>query len=154
RERLFRLREDGSGVESKALTDLAPHWKRFTGWVSTAMAQERQALEAAGAAAGAADEADRAIVAPSGLKGKAALPPSRRAATTVNADAGEWAQRPGILPQEVHAYRWLLEDLRLALFVPDLGGVTVPASRLEQAWAQVVKAAQDAASGQGERPRR
>jgi hypothetical protein len=144
RERLLRLREDGSGVESKALADLAPHWKRWTGWVAQAMAKERQAAEQAGIAA--EDHADR-VATTGGTKGRVALPPARRAAPTVNLDAGEWALRPGILPPAVEQHRWLLEDLRLGLFVPDLGGGTVSPARLDQAWGLVVKTVQDSNTG-------
>ncbi len=144
RERLLRLREDGSGVESKALADLAPHWKRWTGWVAQAMAKERQAAEQAGIAA--EDHADR-VATTGGTKGRVALPPARRAAPTVNLDAGEWALRPGILPPAVEQHRWLLEDLRLSLFVPDLGGGTVSPARLDQAWGLVVKTVQDSNTG-------
>ena len=145
RERLLRLREDGSGVESKALTELAPHWKRWTGWVAQAMAKERIAAEQAGATP-SEDQADR-VASSGGPKGRVALPPARRAAPTVNLDAGEWSLRPGILPQPVEHYRWLLEELRISLFVPDLGGGTVSASRLDQAWSLVVKTVHDSNTG-------
>ena len=145
RERLLRLREDGSGIESKALAELAPHWKRWTGWVAQAMAKERHLAEQAGGTA-PEDQADR-VAASGGSKGRAALPPARRAAPSVNLDAGEWAMRPGMLPQAVEQHRWLLEELRMSLFVPDLGGGTVSPARLDQAWGLVVKTVQDSNTG-------
>ena len=151
RERLFRLREDGSGVESKSLQELSSRWKRFTGWIAQAMSKEKAALEHIGT--GHVEESDRALIAGGGNKGKSALPPARRAAPTVNSDAGEWSMRPGIMPGIVEQYRWLLEDFRIGLFVPDMGGSTVSASRIDQAWAAVVKAAEQAQEG-GPKPRR
>jgi hypothetical protein len=109
------------------------------------MAKERIAAEQAGATP-SEDQADR-VASCGGPKGRVALPPARRAAPTVNLDAGEWSLRPGILPQPVEHYRWLLEELRISLFVPDLGGGTVSASRLDQAWSLVVKTVHDSNTG-------
>ena len=53
---------------------------------------------------------------------KAPLPQARRAAPSVNLDAGEWAVAPGRMPPAVAEFRWALEELRLALFVPELAG--------------------------------
>ena len=130
RARLFALREEGSRVETDALAKFAPHWKRFTGWVAAAMSAERAALEAAGD--------DPAAPAPRPGKTKAPLPQARRAAPTVNLDAGEWAMQPGHLTPAVQHYRWLLEDLRVALFAPDLAaGAAITPGDLDQAWAKV-----------------
>ncbi|MBY0312726.1 MAG: ATP-dependent RNA helicase HrpA [Phycisphaerales bacterium] len=109
RQRLFALREEGSGTEKPALEKFGPYWKRFTGWVATQMSAERA-------------RADAAIQAPAApaTKTKAPLPQARRAAPTVNLDAGEWAMLPGALSPAVEAYRWALEELRLTLFVPEL----------------------------------
>ncbi|CAG0983531.1 ATP-dependent RNA helicase HrpA [Phycisphaerales bacterium] len=107
RERLFGLREGGSHSETAALQAVLPHWKRFTGWVARAMsAQRERAAELEEAAAKSARTA------------KSPLPQARRAAPTVNLDAGEWAITPGNLPKAVEEYRWALEELRAAAFGP------------------------------------
>ncbi|XVJ59576.1 MAG: ATP-dependent RNA helicase HrpA [Tepidisphaera sp.] len=111
RARLLGLREDGSGAEKQLLEQYLPHWKKFTGWVAAAMSKEREAEEAGAALA---------------TKTKAALPQSRRAAPTVNLDAGAWAMQPGKLPAAVEKYRWALEELRLAMFAPELAGKNAP----------------------------
>ncbi|MGH7130566.1 MAG: ATP-dependent RNA helicase HrpA [Phycisphaerales bacterium] len=126
RERLFKLREDGSGAETAALAQVSPPWKRFTGWVARAMSEERAAATQAGEAA---------VKCATG-KGKNPLPAARRAAPTVNLDAGEWAMQPGRLPAEVEAYRWALEELRVALFAPEMGGATT-VKKLDELWAKV-----------------
>jgi ATP-dependent helicase HrpA len=111
RARLLGLREDGSGAEKQLLEQYLPHWKKFTGWVAAAMSREREAEEAGAALA---------------TKTKAALPQSRRAAPTVNLDAGAWAMQPGKLPAAVEKYRWALEELRLAMFTPELASKNAP----------------------------
>jgi len=163
RERLFALREDGSGVESRALVELAPKWKRWTGWVASKMAAERASVTVEGTLRGVArSDPDRALVAvkagagkpgagatgedEGGLRARAALPNARRAAPTVNADAGDWAAQAGVLPAAVDRYRWLLEEYRLSLFAPALvQGVTVQAAAVDEAWARVVREANETA---------
>lgn len=109
RQRLFALREDGSGAEKQLLDQFLPHWKKFTAWVAAAMSAERAA-------------SDPDAPAKPGASKKAPLPQARRAAPTVNVDAGDWAMAPGRLPPAVAEFRWALEELRLAMFVPDLAG--------------------------------
>jgi ATP-dependent helicase HrpA len=113
RARLFALREDGSKAETDALRAFAPHWKRFTGWVAHAMAAER----AAQTDAGTTPQPGK----PTAPR-KAPLPQTRRTGAAVNVDAGEWAAQPGNLPPPITAYRWALEDLRVAMFTPTLAG--------------------------------
>jgi ATP-dependent helicase HrpA len=109
RERLFALREDGSGAEKQLLEKFLPHWKKFTAWVAAGMSAEREFEPASPAG-------------DSRGKTKSALPQAKRAAPTVNADAGAWAMSPGRLPTAVERYRWALEEWRLVLFTPDLAG--------------------------------
>ncbi|MBN8645750.1 MAG: DUF3418 domain-containing protein, partial [Planctomycetes bacterium] len=131
RERLFRLREDGSGAETELLNRFAPHWKRFTGWVAQRLSADRVAAEQAMAEQA---EAARKVAASS----KAPLPQARRAAPRVNLEAGEWAMQPGALPPEVEAYRWALEDARVTLFAPELaGGTKVTLEQLDSLWKKV-----------------
>jgi len=134
--RLTKLREDGSPREARALSELAPHWKRFTAWVAH-HAAEAKAREAD---AGPAEEPDPSASAPPSGKGKAAvaLPPARRAAPVVPTEAAAWAARPGSLPPPVAAYRWLLEEFRVSLFAQELG-TAQPASakRLDDLWSKV-----------------
>lgn len=133
-QRLGQLREDGSGSESAALAAMAPHWKRFTGWVSRRMSAESARAQAEGRSA------EQPAV-PRG--GKAPLPQARRAAPRVNLDAGAWAASPGAMPPEVEAYRWAAEELRLALFVPELSRPAGPgpaggwAARCDELWRRV-----------------
>ena len=101
----------GEIAEKQLLEQYLPHWKKFTGWVAAAMSREREAEEAGAALA---------------TKTKAALPQSRRAAPTVNLDAGAWAMQPGKLPAAVEKYRWALEELRLAMFTPELASKNAP----------------------------
>ncbi len=105
-ERLARLREDGSGVETDALAAITPVWKKFTGWVARAMASA--------ADVDASASADKA----GGAKGrsKAALPSNRRTVATVNVDAGVWALQPGALPEPVARLRWGVEQARVRVF--------------------------------------
>ena len=120
RQRLLNLREDGSGAETRALAAISPWHKRFTGWVARAMTAERQRDQAAGASA------------TTSVKPRGGMPLSRRAAPTVNADAGLWAMQPGALPVEVDALRWAIEEFRVAMFAPELGGASAPdVKRLE-----------------------
>jgi ATP-dependent helicase HrpA len=130
RQRLFSLREDGSGVETKALAELAPRWKRFTGAVAGAMSAER--------AAGQDVPREKADIG-KGLKERPALPNARRAAPSINADGGEWAMQPGVVPAPVERYRWSLEEFRLGLFAPATGGVTVTASKIDDLWNAALK---------------
>ncbi len=126
RLRLLNLREDGSRPELELIDRFAPHWKRFTAWVAAAMSAQRAA-----AAHGEGPEAP----APAGgsRKGAAPLPQARRAAPSVNLDAGEWAMQPGRLPPAIEQYRWALEELRLAIFVPELGG-DIAIADIEKLW--------------------
>jgi ATP-dependent helicase HrpA len=122
-ERLLAMREEGRDANLGPLKVIAPHWKRYTAWVANAMSQERRAQPA--------DEP----AAPSGGKGKPALPNARRAAPTVNTDAGEWAFAPGRVPAPVESYRWGVEDLRVALFAPPLAGGHAPKpADLDRLW--------------------
>lgn len=111
RERLFRLREDGSGVEKPALAKFAPYWKRYTAFVATAMSRERVTSTDAGETPKSASG-----------KSKAPLPQTRRTGQTVNVDAGEWTLVPGNLSAPAEQYRWILEDARISVFTPELGG--------------------------------
>lgn len=130
RDRLFRLREDGSGAETELLARFAPHWKRFTGWVAQRMSVERSAGEHA---------PDRDTPTPSPVastgKSKAPLPPARRAAPRVNLEAGEWAMQPGSLTPAVQAFRWALEEARVGLFAPELASQpSVTLADLDTLW--------------------
>lgn len=111
RQRLLSLREDGSGNEKELLAEFGPLWKKYTAWVASAMSAERARAEAAGEATAKGSV---------GKGGKTPLPQARRAAPTVNVDAGAWAMMPGRLPPGVEAYRWALEELRLSMFAPEL----------------------------------
>jgi hypothetical protein len=87
------------------------------------MAEERGRLE---------EDAAKPAPAPTG---KAPLPQARRAAPSVNLDAGEWAMQPGRLPPGVEAYRWMLEEFRLALFAPALSvKPALTAGELDALW--------------------
>lgn len=112
RERLLNLREDGSKSESGAIAAIAPHWKRFTGWVASA------AKEAASETETQARDCAEAAPAPSN-KAKAPLPQAKRAAPTINLDAGEWAMRPGHLPPAIERYRWAIEEFRITQLAPE-----------------------------------
>lgn len=135
RERLFSLREEGSKVEQSALAAFSPHWKRYTGYIAQAMSRDRQKLEAAGESAPAPR---------GGPKTKAPLPQTRRTGAVINLDAGEWAMNSaaaGVLPPGVDAFRWSLEDLRVALFAPQLaasaGKPTITPADVERLWKAV-----------------
>jgi ATP-dependent helicase HrpA len=125
RHRLFvNLREDGSTGETKPLAEIAPHWKRFTAAVAAHLAAARRDAEAAPPASTTPTSPVRAT-----------LPNSRRAAPTINTDAGLFALRPGTLPPPLLAYRWALEEFRLALFAPDLAKSPPSSKRLDDLWA-------------------
>ncbi len=129
RERLLSLREDGSKAETQALQKFLPHWKRFTGWVATAMS-------AAKAAADPTESETRSVT--TSAKSKAPLPQTRRTGASVNLDAGAWAMQPGHLTPEVEAYRWALEDLRVSLFAPQLAGkAPMTEEQVSKLWAKV-----------------
>lgn len=116
-ERLLAMREDGSKANLEPLRVLLPYWKRWTQVVATVMSEERRLAEAAGGATEAA-----AV----GSKARSALPQARRAAPTINTDAGEWAMQPGALAPAVERFRWAIEELRLTLLAPGLAsGMTV-----------------------------
>lgn len=135
RDRLLKLREDGSVVETEQLRLIGPHWKRFTGWVAAAMSRERKSLEVAMAAGG--ERGESLEPGKSGAR-KGPLPMSRKAAAIVNTDAGAWAMQPGRLPAALESYRWMLEDYRVALFAPEmLSGPAVTAKMLDELWARV-----------------
>jgi ATP-dependent helicase HrpA len=124
RSRLLTLREDGKGSETSSLATFGPHWKRFTGWAAQRMAEQRAAQESA------PGDPARAKKPP--------LPRARRAAPSVNLEAGDWAMQPGHLTKAALAYRWALEEHRLALFAPDLSaGATFSAKKLDELWAKV-----------------
>jgi ATP-dependent helicase HrpA len=132
RERLLTLREEGSQIESGALAAIAPHWKKFTGWVAGAMGEERATAENTG------------TTTPSGPKSgktKAPLPQAKRAAPTVNVDAGEWAMRPGNLPTPIARYRWAVEEFRVAVLDPSRALKPAPAA------AELARMASDLTAG-------
>ncbi|MBL8747002.1 MAG: ATP-dependent RNA helicase HrpA [Phycisphaerae bacterium] len=125
RERLLSLREDGKGAETEALRLFLPHWKKFTGWVARAMSAGRALSESPEGTARASP------------RGKAPLPQAKRAAPSVNLDAGEWAMSPGNLPASVERYRWALEELRVALFSPsDADKNAVALKEVQRLWAE------------------
>ncbi|GJQ29306.1 MAG: ATP-dependent helicase HrpA [Phycisphaerae bacterium] len=120
-ERLFGLREGGSSSETAALATVAPHWKRFTGWVARAQAAQRAAADAPAPAR------------PTNIK--APIPQTRRTAQVINLDAADWALQPGNLPQAVGEYRWALEEFRAALFGPQPPPKDAPApTALDALW--------------------
>jgi len=130
-DRLFSLRDDGMKANLDLMKQFAPHWKRLTGWVAVAMTTEREARER--------DQPGEPAAAkpPSGKPplAKSPLPQSRRAAPTVNLDAGDWAMQPGNLPPPVEQYRWALEHLRVALFVPTMAAPGAPSiAEIERLW--------------------
>jgi len=109
RERLFALREDGSGVEKEALALVQPRWKLLTAGVARAMSDEKKRLEAN--PEGAAAPQGKDVL----LRGQAPRHAAKRGAPVVNVDAGAWALRPE------HAWRFddartALEELRAAVF--------------------------------------
>jgi ATP-dependent helicase HrpA len=116
RQRLLNLREDGSGAETQLLATINPWHKRLTAWVSRAITAERQRAQAAGGPGGGG--AGVGVGAGGKARGGGAMPLSRRAAPTVNADAGLWALQPGALPAEMEVFRWAVEEFRLAVFSP------------------------------------
>lgn len=125
RARLFALREEGFRAETEALRRVAPHWKRFTGWVAARMSAERAAPEAG--ERGPGPEA-----------GRAPLPQARRAAPVVNIDAGAWAMRPGRLPAELERYRWAVEEARVLLFSAEPPqGWSARERELQELWSRV-----------------
>ncbi|HLO41474.1 MAG TPA: DUF3418 domain-containing protein, partial [Phycisphaerales bacterium] len=124
-DRLFSLREEGSKPELAILEKFEPHWKKFTAWVASAMSRERARLAEQGEAAGMAGVREP--------RSKSPLPQARRAAPTVNLDAGEWAMTPGNMPGVVAQYRWMLEELRLLLFTPELALGPLSIAEVERA---------------------
>ncbi|MFN9994174.1 MAG: ATP-dependent RNA helicase HrpA [Phycisphaerales bacterium] len=110
RERLFKLREDGSGVEKPSLAKFGPYWKKYTAFIATAMNRERAQATLEGEARKSPNTTS-----------KAPLPQTRRTGQTVNVDAGEWTLIPGNLPSQVEQYRWMLEEARIGAFTPELG---------------------------------
>ncbi len=144
-QRMVKLREEGSPREARALAEVAPAWKRFTGWVAAAhvraMALESERGEEAEAMSGGARDTHHAgKLAPTGKKGHA-LPPvrgKRRSVVAVPSDAAAWAALETSLPPAVRTYRWMLEEFRVSLFAQELGtAYTVSAKRLDEAWAKV-----------------
>lgn len=124
RERLFRLREDGSGVETAALKEVLPRWKRFTGLVAKRMSEQKVA------------DASQGLLARAALTKRPPLPGARRAAPKVNLEAGEWAMQVGSLSKPESDFRWSLEELRVACFAPELPARATPAS-VDAAWKKV-----------------
>ncbi len=116
RQRLLNLREDGSGAESEALAQLSPYHKRFTAYVARQLAIRQE--EAAAAVA----EGDHTAAMKSNTNLARAVPASRRAAPTINLDAGHYSLQPGSLSPAAENYRWALEEFRVALFAPTLLG--------------------------------
>ncbi len=134
KERLLSLREDGSGSDKDLMALFAPHWKKYTGWVAAAMSAQRQTTVPVAQTHTQTQTQTQARATPT----KAPLPQARRAAPTINLDAGEWAMQPGKLPAAVEQYRWALEEFRLALFAPPLAGKPpVTAARIESLWKAV-----------------
>ncbi len=136
--RLTKLREDGSPREARALAELAPHWKRYTGWVAR-HASAAKANEAEHATTDTYTDAPSTPSIKGGTaKGTLALPAARRAAPVVPTEAAAWAARPGELPQPLETYRWMLEEFRVSLFAQELGTAqTVSAKRLDEQWGKV-----------------
>ncbi len=130
KRRLETLRENGVASETKPLADLAPHWKRFTAWVNQGYTAAKAEADRA-----AAEGITTKAAAPA-AKGKAAIPSGRakRNIAVVPSDSAEWAMRPGSIPATLLPYRWALEDFRVCLFTPDLGGPVVTAKKLEELW--------------------
>ncbi|MCE7974997.1 MAG: DUF3418 domain-containing protein, partial [Leptolyngbya sp. PLA1] len=124
RDRLLGLREDGSGGDGPLMQRVMPYWKNFTGWVAREMSRQRDEAARAG------DEAK------AGKGGKAPLPGARRAAPSVNVEAGEWAMAAGNLTRAAEAYRWAIEEYRVVLFSPSRGG-GVAEKELDRLWAGV-----------------
>jgi hypothetical protein len=138
--RLTKLREDGSPREARALAELAPHWKRFTGWVAHAAGEAKAREEQVPVEVPPANSGAGAGKPGAGGKVRSAqpLPAARRAAPVVPTEAAAWAMRPGSLPGEVAAYRWMLEEFRVSLFAQELGTVvTVSGKRLDELWGKV-----------------
>ncbi len=141
RMRLEKLREGGSTRETKALADLMPHWKRYTGWVAQAAGEAKAREEAAGGPENQPESAAAggpAQVGPGGKpRGNQPLPQARRAAPVVPTEAAAWAAKAGSLPAEVETYRWMLEEFRVSLFAQELGTAqSISAKRLEEQWAR------------------
>jgi hypothetical protein len=119
RARLFALREDGSGVEKDALALVQPRWKLLTAWAARSMSEQRRSEEesqASGSATGQAKQGKDVLT-----KGAAPKHQARRGAPVVNVDAGVFAMSPRNAWQ-IEQARWLLEDLRAAVF----GGLAAP----------------------------
>ena len=131
KRRLETLRENGIASETKPLADLAPHWKRFTAWVNQGYTAAKAEADRAAAEGIAVKPAAPAA------KGKAAIPAGRakRNVAVIPSDSAEWVMRPGSLPAALVPYRWALEDFRVCLFTPDLGGPVVTSKKLDELWA-------------------
>ncbi|MGE3107200.1 MAG: DUF3418 domain-containing protein [Phycisphaerales bacterium] len=141
RERLFSLRDEGMSASQKALAIFHPHWKRFTAYVASRMNERPPGVESGPAATPPPSPAGPPPT------NKAPLPRARRAAPTVNIDAGEWAIQPGRLPSAMETYRWALEELRLSIFTPDLAkGQAVTVQAIESLWSAAAGDTHPAAS--------
>ncbi|MFN0011185.1 MAG: ATP-dependent RNA helicase HrpA [Phycisphaerales bacterium] len=142
-QRMVKLREEGSPREARALAEVGPPWKRFTGWVAAAHTRAL-AHDKEHAGDGEASDAGGRDVRPTrpgeGKKGHALPPPKarRRGAPSVPSDIAAWTVLETSLPPEVRVYRWMLEEFRVSLFAQELGtATTVSVKRLDEAWGKV-----------------
>ncbi len=143
-QRMVKLREEGSPREARALAEVGPPWKRFTGYVAAAHTRALAHDKAQAGDTDAPPEEGGRDVRPTkpgeGKKGHA-LPPAkarRRGAPSVPSDIAAWTVLETSLPPEVRVYRWMLEEFRVSLFAQELGtAATVSLKRLDEAWAKV-----------------
>ncbi len=124
RQRLLNLREDGSGAEAVTLPLITQRFKKLTGAIARKHAALIKAQQEAGAAAHAAAAPGKGAV----------LPASRRHTVRINSDAAAWAIAPGSLSPAQDRYRWLLEELRVASFAPELARGKVTVADVDKAW--------------------
>ncbi len=131
RQRLLNLREDGSGAEAATLPLITARFKKLTGYIARHHAELVKAQHAAAEASSATSAQGK----PSAGAKAAVIPASRRHTVRINADAATWAIQPGSLPAWLDRYRWLLEDLRVASFAPDMiRGKPVTLADVDAAW--------------------
>jgi len=124
RQRLLNLREDGSGAEAVTLPLITQRFKKLTGAIARKHGALIKAQQEAGAAAHAAAAPGKGAV----------LPASRRHTVRINSDAAAWAITPGSLSPALDRYRWLLEELRVASFAPELARGKVAVADVDKAW--------------------
>ena len=132
RQRLLNLREDGSGAEAVTLPLITQRFKKLTGAIARKHVALMKAQQEAGLAAHAANvPINNSANVPA--KG-AVLPASRRHTVRINSDAAAWAIAPGSLSPAMDRYRWLLEELRVASFAPELAKGKVTVADVDKAW--------------------